>query len=73
MQGILMWTQIKTIKFLDDCSDIEREQLIKNTAKNRKTIQRKYQEKFKPLEEATWVMRDRQYRKKKSNSLYLPR
>lgn len=49
MQGILMWSENKTGKFLDNCSELERERLISKAVKDRKKIQKKYQDKVKSI------------------------
>ena len=51
MQGILLWTQNKTMAFLDNCSDTEKRSMIKKAARNRKIIQKQYQEKVKTIKQ----------------------
>ena len=69
MQGILLWTQNKTMAFLDNCSDTEKEALIKKAARNRKIIQKQYQEKVKTIKQQRHKeVDDRKKAQKKKNA-----
>ena len=64
MQGILLWSQNKSMEYLDKCSEEEKSKLIKAATKNKRIVMKSYQDKVKEMKKERQEMMSRQQQAK---------
>ena len=62
MQGILLWTQNRSMDYLDKCSEEDRQRLINQATKRRKSVVMSYQEKVKTIRQKQQALMDSNHR-----------